>query len=176
MILPWPRGLRPADGIEKNSPDSSEIGSRFLIAEEVESGLDLPMNQFNLASEHSSRQNDDAVAGQLASEEEEVDLTEMSPTDVVDRLRSISAPRPPSPPRRRSRPLSRKRRSSTRPYQAKSKSIHGEVELFSSEVNLGASTTSHPRAAISSTNPAASEVPTYSRNGGKWNVWFVDGR
>ncbi len=126
----------PLDGIEKNSPDSSESG-RDLIAEEVESGLDLPMNQFKLASERFRQQGDDAVAGQLASEEEEVDLTEMSAADVVDSS-SVDLGASASLPAGLSQPSDEpKAVESDRPHQTKSKSIHGMEESSPSEVNLG---------------------------------------
>ena len=124
----------PLDGIEKNSPDSSESG-RDLIAEEVESSLDMPLDEFDVASGDSGQQGD-AVAGQLASEEEEVDLTEMSANTIdsssVDLGASATFPAAPPEPVSEPKPV-----ESTRPYQAKSKSIHGGEELSPSEVNLG---------------------------------------
>jgi hypothetical protein len=122
-------------GIEKNTPDTSESG-RDRIAEEVESSVDLPVEQFDIASGDSREPGADAVAGQLASEEEEVDLTEMSPADLVDSSSvdlGASATFPVAPPE----PAPAPRVESTRPYQPRSKSIHGEEELSPSEVNLG---------------------------------------
>jgi len=131
------------DGIEKNSPDTSESG-RDLIAEEVESGVNLPLETFDVVSAPPEGPGTDEVheivvegsgsalaAGQLASEAEEVDLTEMSSeieSSAVDLGASATFPvAPPEAPEI----------ETTRPYEVKSKSIHGEEEIAPSEVNLG---------------------------------------
>ena len=128
-------------GIEKNTPDASESGRDF-IAEEVESGLDLPLHQFAVNPEKKAP---DALAGQLPSEEEEVDLTEMSPPDVtdssaVDLGASSAFPAAPAEP---SAEPEMAEVPSPRPTQ--SKSIHGGEESSPSEVNLGGDRDERPK-------------------------------
>ncbi len=120
-------------GIEKNTPDTSESG-RDLIAEEVESSVNMPLEQFKVASADS--RDKDAVAGQLASEEEEVDLTEVAPSDLVDSSAvdlGASATFPAAEPEPASAPTP----ESPPPFRTKSQSIHGAEGPSPSEVNLG---------------------------------------
>ena len=134
------------DGIEKNTPDTSDSG-RDLIAEAVESGVNLPVEAFDAASAPPEGPGADDVheivvdesgtalaAGQLASEAEEVDLTEMSSeveSSAVDLGASATFPVAPS-----EAPAAPEVQT-TRPYEVKSRSIHGEEEIAPSEVNLG---------------------------------------
>ena len=135
-------------GIEKNTPDATDSG-RDLIAEAVESGVHGPAEAFDVASLPSVEPGADAVdeivvgesgtalaAGRLASEAEEVDLTEISGPEVdssaVDLGASATFPAAPS----EAPPEPAEFEPGRRP-DAKPKSIHGEEGATASEVNLG---------------------------------------
>ena len=135
----------PQAGIEKDTPGTSDSGID-RIAEEVESGMNLRPEAFDIIGDSKIGSGADKVdeivvdesataltAGQLPSGEEEVDLNEMT-ADAVDSsavdLGASSATFPVAPPE----PADV---DSTRPYEAQSKSIHGEEEISPSEVDLG---------------------------------------
>ena len=140
--------IGPLAGIEKNTPDGSESG-RDRIAEEVESGVNLSAEDFDIASLPSVEPGADSVdeivvaesgtdlaAGQLPSEAEEVDLTEMSAAEVessaVDLGASATFPVAPS-----EAPPAEAEVETAQSHTAKPRSIHGEEEITPSQVNLG---------------------------------------
>jgi hypothetical protein len=140
----------PQAGIEKNTPSTSDSGVD-RIAEEVESGLNLGAESFEVIGDSSSGSGVNPVeeivvdesgmaltAGQLPVGEEEVDLTETPAggeveSSAVDLGGSATFPAaPPEPSSGEVNDLER-----TRPYESKGKSIHGEDDVSPSEVNLG---------------------------------------
>ncbi len=137
----------PQAGIEKDTPGTSDSGVD-RIAEEVESGLNLPPETFDFIGDSKvgsgAGKVDEIIvdesataltAGQLPSGEEEVDLTERT-ADVVDSsavdLGASSATFPVAPPEP---PAGPDDAEATRPYEVQPKSIHGEEEASPSEVD-----------------------------------------
>ena len=138
----------PQAGIEKDTPDTSDSGID-RIAEEVESGLNLHPEAFDVISDSKIGSGADKVdeiivgesgtaltAGQLPSGEEEVDLTEITADAVESSAVDLgaSATFPVAPPEAASAAGDLE---GTRPYETKEKSIHGEEETSASEVDLG---------------------------------------